>query len=761
MKKDALAILIVGAVIAGFAYDAWLFGESPNRGDIPLQFYPWKHYARTMLGNGEIPYWNPYTFAGAPFLANMQSAVFYPFDLLLFVFPMEFFFGLSFLLHLLLAGVGAYLLARMCEVSQFPSILAGVAYGLNGFTMIHLPAGNHLTYAGAAWIPWLLWATAGFARTNRSRLPWAMAVSGITLFHFLCGHPQMTFYSLVFGFVFSLSYGFWLERRKEYVNYYVPPLRTMAWTMFAVFGLCVASFQLLATLEYLGQANRGAALDLQMATEFSFAPHRLITLFCPEYYGTFIAGNHYDSFVFWSCAYAGAMVPLLAFAAWWARLRYLAVVPLLALTVLGLLLAWGRGNPFYALVFQLPGFGHFRAPAKFLPYYLVSVCVLASIGIDWLSIKAYELQQRIERPPTAAPVGTLSILLVILLTFGIPWITQLTDLIRKTDGIEAADWIQRLSLARGAVLLIAAFTAYTIARKVPKSPRFAISAALLVVLCIDLFTYGRGYVNACFQPAEIVRARAYPPREVEFLQSRNRLDSTDRVLTLADLDYPNLAIGWGIHNIAGYDPMSLRSYNELVGSMEGWEPGSFHDNIQIKTVDHPVLDRLNARYVLSRLPMDNPAARRIHTAGEFIVYERTQPGRAWAASRNESGEWINADARITVETYRPHEIVFRYHGEPDAILRISEWDYPGWRAKATLADGRVAAVKIERSEEGFRMLRLPADTETVRIEYRSPWGRWILSVCFMMLFLLLCGCAVISRTDRYLYLIQRLMGRDY
>ena len=50
------------------------------------QQYVWKNLSIESLKKGEIPLWNPYSFSGNPLLANMQSGVFYPLNLL-FVLP--------------------------------------------------------------------------------------------------------------------------------------------------------------------------------------------------------------------------------------------------------------------------------------------------------------------------------------------------------------------------------------------------------------------------------------------------------------------------------------------------------------------------------------------------------------------------------------------------------------------------------------------------------------------------------------------------
>ena len=418
-KNDFRCVLLLAIVISCFCYESLLLGYSPYQGDISVQFSPWKSYVRAMLGDGEIPYWNPYTHGGAPFLANMQSAVFYPLDLLLFLFPLEQFFGLSLFLHLLLAGVGAYAFARICGASEYPALIAGIAYGLNGFTMIHIPAGNHYTYAGAAWAPWLFFATIGFIRCQGSRLPWGLAGALIACLHFLCGHPQMLFYSFFFSLVLCLVMGTWESRRQENGSMQVALIRTMAWGCFLSLGVLMAGMQFYPTLEYVLSASRSAALDLQAATEFSFAPHRLISLLLPEYYGTRLWDNwnHYDSFVYWSCAYAGIMIPFLAVALFMKGKKPITAIPLALVGLLALLLAWGRGNPVYAAIFHLPGFGHFRAPAKFLPYYLVPVCTLAALGVESLAQLAMQRNKEKEQDFTKRISMFLAVLVFVTVFF--------------------------------------------------------------------------------------------------------------------------------------------------------------------------------------------------------------------------------------------------------------------------------------------------------------------------------------------------------
>src|SRR5437773_1653816 len=55
--------------------------------DPARQQYPWRTLAVNLERKLQLPLWNPYNFAGTPLLANFQSAVFYPLNFFLFIFP--------------------------------------------------------------------------------------------------------------------------------------------------------------------------------------------------------------------------------------------------------------------------------------------------------------------------------------------------------------------------------------------------------------------------------------------------------------------------------------------------------------------------------------------------------------------------------------------------------------------------------------------------------------------------------------------------
>jgi hypothetical protein len=113
------------------------------------------------LQRGELPMWNPLLLGGTPFAANPNSFVFYPPYLLrgLLDFaatPLSAHYSIAIMtaLHLLIAGVGAYLFARDHELSFGASLTTAFVFVFSAGFVRHALAGVFVTTA--AWLPFVL-----------------------------------------------------------------------------------------------------------------------------------------------------------------------------------------------------------------------------------------------------------------------------------------------------------------------------------------------------------------------------------------------------------------------------------------------------------------------------------------------------------------------------------------------------------------------------------------------------------------------------
>jgi hypothetical protein len=199
---------IVLILLPAILYAPLLFGrEAVFWGTPLLQFWPWRQFAVDELLAGRLPLWNPYSGCGVPLLADHQTAVFYPPNLIYLVLPVERAMGVSLYLHAVLAGLAMYAFVRELGRSRLAGSVAGSAFMLGGYVVSR---GSFLTEVSAiGWLP-LLWLYG--RRLLQPDQPWRrqvralLALSATIALQFLAGHAQTWFYSLV-----SLAlYGLWL-----------------------------------------------------------------------------------------------------------------------------------------------------------------------------------------------------------------------------------------------------------------------------------------------------------------------------------------------------------------------------------------------------------------------------------------------------------------------------------------------------------------------------------------------------------------------
>ena len=176
-----------------------------------LQFIPWRILVNDSLRAGTLPLWTDLLGMGAPLLANHQSAVFYPPNLLSLIIEPSIAISILAVLHLSFAGVGMVRLARRVGLGDFGAAVVGVTFGLSQYLTARLwfiSINNAM-----AWLPWIVLATDSL--TSNSKLPTSnfqlrtfnfqslitdpqsLILSALISLQLLAGHAQSSFYTLL------------------------------------------------------------------------------------------------------------------------------------------------------------------------------------------------------------------------------------------------------------------------------------------------------------------------------------------------------------------------------------------------------------------------------------------------------------------------------------------------------------------------------------------------------------------------------------
>jgi hypothetical protein len=612
------------------------------RYDSITQFYPWRLESARQLQSGKLPLYNPYAFAadgGTPLWANSQSAPLYPLNILFWLAPpgaLWYVFGLSAALHLLIAAVGVYRLARGIGLERAPALLSSLSFSLSGPVVCWLALPTLLCVV--CWLPWLLLAIraafvhAGTSRGHRALLGAGLA-AGMAL---LGGHLQIAFYVLLCAGVWTL----WLTfEHRVSLRGWLPGAAAVL-----VLAGCLAAPQVLPAVELSRSSHRAQATGPSLTGYGSYValalPVRsLPTLLFPDYYGHPVDGTHWNdsevqgvvvggnNYAEWAC-YVGVLPLLLAAVALFhpwrradsglLRLRR----PLSLILALALLLA--LGTPLNLLLyFGIPGFSQTGSPARVLVVVALALSLLAGIGLQAL------LTSPLERPllRRCLWLGIAALFLITALgaARGATWIREDTNfafgnLIR----IGLPDIAKGLVLLLGGVILAA--TLPVLGARV----RWGLGLALLLT-GIDLLPRALRYYPEA-RPGDIYRDTPgivwlKTNARTELIAPLNTGWSMGNVSPTAMLP-PNALTVFQLRDAAGYDSLYPADRRErLKAAASGQDPAPPQNGNMAFVKGFPTAQALKARYIVAHplLARARAGLRVAYSGPDMIIYDTGIP----------------------------------------------------------------------------------------------------------------------------------------
>ena len=184
--------------------------------DLVLQMELFRQYAVGEVRAGRLPLWNPLSYAGSPFIAANQSAVFSPYRLIDYLWPRPqpaaepIAWGV--LVQRVVAGLGAYaFFRRALGVGFAPAVIGAACYPLSGFLILW---SGYTIGAVVAWLPWLLLA---IDATVRRPMGWGtIGLALATAAALVSGHAATAAQVLLASGAYAL-WRLWDERRSDVV----------------------------------------------------------------------------------------------------------------------------------------------------------------------------------------------------------------------------------------------------------------------------------------------------------------------------------------------------------------------------------------------------------------------------------------------------------------------------------------------------------------------------------------------------------------
>jgi hypothetical protein len=710
-------------------------------GDFSYQFWAFATFDARELSAGRLPLWNPYTYAGAPFWADIQSAVFYPLSLLTLLLSGPWGFSLFALeveavFHFWLAGMFTYLFVRRLTGHRGAALLSAIAFTFGGY-LTGYPSQQLAVLEVDVWLPLLLFF-ADRALVDRSgeglklrawpNLPDALAAGLAWGLALLAGHPQ----SALFVFYTATLYVLFLTLATAYVTrntqstahhgslYHKLRNVAVAWGLMLAVGFGTAAMAWLPGLEYMRLSVRAAGLYDKMAGGFPL--YDPIQMLLP------------GSVSLYSPLYVGVLPLLLAI---WAALsaRRREAIFWGALAAGTFLLSFGGETflytPFYLLA---PGFSIFRDQERVAFVFSFAMAVLAGFGLKY-QISNIKSQILNLKSPISNFQSLVSALLVGALGLVVLFFYALNDAGWKDDSpfnplLSRSVWLViLLALMWGALRLAGGHRL--------RNTHYAtlLPAGFLLLTAFDLFTVNwRTNVSP-----GLPEAQTATPAVVQAIQKDAAPGEVFRVYNEYRI-YENYGVPYALEDAWGASPLRLARYDEIYHTLRMerlWE---------LLNVKYVITWRKEL-YAPSEIIYQEPKGKDVtyvHRLQKvapraWMVYHTEAVGDGAALSRLDAFDFDPARTALippdaSVPLGRPAggqagsvEVMRRTAGwlslkvvtPADGLLVLSEIDYPGWQA---MVDGR--EVPIVRADYTLRGIPVPAGGHSVDITYRPATVTW-------------------------------------
>ena len=373
----------IAVAVVGLTWPIGLGGRMPVGGDATRFSIGLMAVFDRALASWRLPTWNDLWGFGFPGIAESQMGVYYPPHWLLHgLFVTESAYAFSVLLHAAFGAFGAFWAARQFGASSRGSLLSGLAFAGSGFFAIH--RSHPWALEVGSWMPWA-WGLGWCLMCGRGGIRRVLGLSAVLAIQVLPGHFQLAFVTQVGLIVLTLAMmpgpgdrsAFWLWLRRNVA------------IVLAIAGAgLLSALQIVPTWRLANMAEGGRTLNY--LSGFAAPPVHLLSYWVPALFHRSplwrpIAWDPFHASPEEHLGYVGLAPLFLAFVAVGkGGRRDRGVRALAVVVVVSMLLSFGPYLPGFGLLSRVPGFGFFRAPARWGLATMLALAILAGLGLDRL-----------------------------------------------------------------------------------------------------------------------------------------------------------------------------------------------------------------------------------------------------------------------------------------------------------------------------------------------------------------------------------------
>ena len=751
---DMLAVLLFAVLAFAYFFPADIEGRILYRHDASAGRGAGQEGIEYMQKTGERSRWTNALFGGMP--TYQMAPSYHSTDKLSTMTKIYHLFLPENVWYVFAYLLGFYILLRAFDFRQHLAALGSIVWAFSTYFLIIIAAGHIWKVWALAYLPPLI---AGLVLAYRGKYLWGFVLTAIfTAFEINANHVQMTYYYLFIILAMVIAWLVDAIRKHQLAAF---GKATAVCIAGAAIGVCINLSNLYHTWQYGQESMRGkselvkknsanqtsSGLERDYITQWSYGIDETWTLLIPNTKGGASvpmseskiamekADPTYESIYqqigqYWGeqpgtsgPVYVGAFVMFL-FVLGLLIVKGPMKWALLAVTILSILLSWGRNFMGFTDFFldYVPMYAKFRTVA--------SILVIAEFTIPLLAMMA--LKKLFDEPEGFSKYSK-----PIYISFGVtagfcllfalmpttffdgfvsssemralstlpqehiqPLISNLVDM--RTAVFTADCWRSFWIIVVGMVLLMA--------YKYRKLKAEYTIGAILVLCLIDLWQVNKRYLNdEMFVPQSEREAPQQMSQTDELILRDKTLDY--RVLNLASNTFNENETSYYHKSIGGYHAAKLRRYQEMIEQYISPEMQRLMnavaeaggDMTQVKGDSIcPVINMLNTRYFVFPLqggqtvPIQNPYAlgnawfvdkisyaknanEEILKVGQIDLRHEAVADEKFQA---QLGDAVTQDTTSTVDikSYEPNQLTYEVNSGKGGVVVFSEVYYPGWTA---------------------------------------------------------------------------------
>lgn len=687
---------------------------------------------------------------------------------------------------LFLAMLSMYLLLCILDFKYWIRVMGAIAFAFCSYNVIIIDVGHVTKMFDIALMPAVL---AGIILTYRGKLLTGAALTALATGMLIYNnHLQIIYYTLIM--VACLAIGAFVHALREKQ---LPQFFKASGLLAIAGGLAVLTSMdsLLMLREYTDYTMRGSkseltldqgdvaqkkstGLDIEYAYDWSYGKAESGTLLIPGYVGNSSAqqlstSSHFaeqmeslgvpaaqvEQFLgqqklplYYGAqskgtsgpVYVGAIICFLfvlslllvkSWHKWW----------LIAVTVIGFILAWGKNMAFINdfLFYHLPLYNKFRAPAQALVLPSLTFVILGCWGLQEVANGKHTKAELLKKLKEALMITGGVLLGFILISHFFVGFSSASDanmlsyFAQAMGGEENAKLLIRaLEKDRSSLLLkdsirsaififiaAAAIWAFLESKIQWQVAALVITAAVT----IDLLQVDRNYLNSESFVDDLSYMQALQPSPAD-QQIKQDPDPYYRVFNLATAPFDDASPSYFHKNIGGYSPAKLWIYQDLITH-------------QISKQNMHVLNMLNTKYfIVPDQKSGQPIAQRnpgaygnawfvkdiiwapdANTEMKTLDYLNTRDSavidKRFAQQLGSFKPNADSSATIKLTKYGPNKLEYTSHNPQDGFGVFSEIYYPaGWKA---FVDGQPA--DIIRTDYALRGIKIPAGDHKIEMRF--------------------------------------------